>query len=62
MLDPDGTGLAEWESDGTVVTDAADNLPLLSTNPDDALILLRLALERDLGSIPPGWVLPRPVG
>ncbi|MFF2148625.1 hypothetical protein [Kitasatospora sp. NPDC058190] len=47
---------------GHPVADAADNLPLLSTNPNDALTLLRLALERDFGSIPPGWVLPRPVG
>ncbi|MER7757688.1 hypothetical protein [Kitasatospora sp. NPDC097643] len=47
---------------GHSIADAADNLPLLSTNPTDALTLLRLAVARDLGSIPPGWVLPRTAG
>ncbi|MDH6710934.1 hypothetical protein P3T27_007685 [Kitasatospora sp. MAA19] len=60
VYDNDGSWIALIN--GHPVADAADNLPLLSTNPNDALTLLRLALERDLGSIPPGWVLPRPVG
>ncbi len=44
---------------GHPIADAADNLPLLSTNPTDALTLLRLAVERGLAGIAPGWVLPR---
>ncbi|MFH9355149.1 hypothetical protein [Kitasatospora sp. NPDC017646] len=48
--------------DGHPVSDAADNEPLLSANPDDALTLLRLALAQDLGSISSGWVLPRTAG
>ncbi|MFJ9777874.1 hypothetical protein ACIRVF_42655 [Kitasatospora sp. NPDC101157] len=47
---------------GHPVADAADNLPLLSANPTDALTLLRLAIARDLGSLAPGWVLPRTSG
>ncbi|GGU95526.1 hypothetical protein ACIG0C_15100 [Kitasatospora aureofaciens] len=47
---------------GHPIADAADNLPLLSTNPTDALTLLRLAVERGLSGIAPGWVLPRSAG
>ncbi|MGW6915589.1 hypothetical protein ACWGB8_17480 [Kitasatospora sp. NPDC054939] len=47
---------------GRPVADAADNAPLLSTNPTDALTLLRLALDQGLaadGSVRP---LPRAHG
>ncbi|MFD7907063.1 hypothetical protein ACFV4G_33095 [Kitasatospora sp. NPDC059747] len=47
---------------GHPVADAADDLPLLSTNPTDALTLLRLTVARDLGGIAPGRLLPRTKG
>ncbi|WP_380286482.1 hypothetical protein [Kitasatospora purpeofusca] len=43
---------------GRPVADAADNIPLLSANPADALTLLRLALDQGLAAAGPARPLP----
>ncbi|MFF8775284.1 hypothetical protein [Kitasatospora sp. NPDC015120] len=43
---------------GRPVADAADGIPLLSANPNDALTLLRLALDQGLAAAGPARPLP----
>ncbi|KOV13302.1 hypothetical protein ADK60_29855 [Streptomyces sp. XY431] len=56
VYDEDGNWIALVS--GRPVADAADNIPLLSANPADALTLLRLALDQGLAAAGPARPLP----